>query len=166
MAVGPRRQWQPSAMDIPAYRGAFLSSPWELMRRMSEDMDRLFQSLASGKLQTGESEVSLWAPDIEVERKPDTLNVRADLPGLKPEDVEVSVDDGLLTISGERRQEHREEHEGVVRSERSYGRFYRTILLPDGVDEDDISANFKDGVLEIKIPVPEREKHRIPVKSS
>ena len=164
MAVGQRRQWQPSVMDIPGYRGAFLSSPWELMRRMSEDMDRLFESFQSGQLQTEEGR-GAWSPQLEVERQGNELCIRADLPGLKPEDIEVNLDDGLLTIAGERRQEQRDEREGVRRTERSYGRFYRALQVPDGVQEDEISATFKDGVLELKIPVQERQQRRIQIKS-
>ena len=86
--------------------------------------------------------------------------MRADLPGLKRDDITVEVDDGVLTLSGERRQENREEREGFYRSERSYGSFYRTIPLPEGVEEDDISATFDEGVLEVRVPVPEQAQRR------
>ena len=96
----------------------------------------------------------------EVEQRGGDLVVRADLPGLKAEDINVSVDRGLLTISGERRQENREEREGFIRSEISYGTFYRTIPLPEGADENRVAAIFRNGVLEITIPVSEREPGR------
>jgi HSP20 family protein len=116
------------------------ASPWELMRRMSEEMNLV--------------------PHIEVEQRGSDLVVRADLPGLKADDINISVDRGMLTISGERRQEHREEREGFIRSEIRYGTFYRAIPLPEGADENRVAATFRDGVLEITIPVSEPEQGR------
>jgi HSP20 family protein len=152
-------------MESPGFRGGFASSPWELMRRMSEDLDTLFESFGPRRFQGSESSGALWAPDIEVERKGKELRIRADLPGLKPEDIEVDLDDGVLTISGERKHEQREEREGVFRTERSYGRFVRSLQVPDGLDESDISATFRNGVLEITVPIQERQQKRIQVKS-
>ncbi len=74
--------------------------------------------------------------------------------------MSIEVEDGILTLSGERRQESREEREGFYRSERSYGNFYRSIPLPEGVNEDDISATFGDGVLEVRVPVPAQQQRR------
>jgi len=111
------------------------------MRRMSEEMNQL-------------------VPHIEVEQRGGDLVVRADLPGSAAEDINVTVDRGRLIISGERRQENREEREGFIRSEISYGTFYRTIPLPEGADENRIAATFRDGVLEITIPVSERDQGR------
>jgi HSP20 family protein len=102
----------------------------------------------------------LLVPHIEVQQRGNELVVKADLPGLRPEDINVAVDRGVLTISGERRQEEREEREGFIRSEISYGTFYRTIPLPDGADEERVAATFRNGVLEITIPVSEREAGR------
>jgi HSP20 family protein len=101
-----------------------------------------------------------WAPQIEIVQRDDEIVVRADLPGLDRNDIDVEVNDGVLTISGERRQESRDEREGFIRSERAYGSFYRAIPLPDGVNAEEISANFRDGVLEIAVPVPENQRQR------
>lgn len=145
------------------------ASPWELMRRMSEEMDQLFESLGGRRAtpagrQRGGMELGtaapLLVPHIEVQQRGNELVVKADLPGLRPEDINVAVDRGVLTISGERRQEEREEREGFIRSEISYGTFYRTIPLPDGADEGRVAATFRNGVLEITIPVSEREAGR------
>ena len=144
------------------------ASPWELMRRMSEEMNQLFESLGGAGTAparpAGPSEFGIAAPmlvpHIEVEQRGGDLVVRADLPGLKAEDINVSVDRGRLTISGERRQENREEQEGFIRSEVSYGTFYRTIPLPEGANENQVAATFRDGVLEITIPLSERESGR------
>jgi HSP20 family protein len=138
------------------------------MRRMSEEMNQLFESLggtgrAAGR-QPGGSEAGIApptvVPHIEVEQRGNDMVVRADLPGLTAEEIDVSVENGVLTISGERRLENREEREGVVRSEVTYGTFYRTIPLPSGADENRVSATFRNGVLEITIPVSEREQGR------
>jgi len=166
---GSRRgETQRSLTRWPSLLAGSPASPWELMRRMSEEMDRLFESLGGARTaparQPRPSEFGVAAPmlvpHIEVEQRGGDLVVRADLPGLKPEDINVSVDRGMLTISGERRQENREEREGFIRSEVSYGTFYRTIPLPDGADENRVAATFRNGVLEISIPVSEREQGR------
>ncbi len=143
------------------------ASPWELMRRMSEEMNQLFESLGAARTAPGRSGPSdfgiaapMLVPEIEVEQRGSDLVVRADLPGLKADEINVSVDRGRLTISGERRQENREEREGFIRSEVSYGTFYRTIPLPEGADESQVTATFRNGVLEITIPVSEREQGR------
>ena len=149
----------------PGSLGAFAASPWEVMRRMSEDLDRLFDSFHGGRSRGLETSGSMWNPEVEMEQRGNELRIRADLPGLKPEDVEVNLDDGVLTIQGERRQEKRDENEGILRSERSYGRFVRSIPVPDGVDESDIKATFRNGVLEVTVPMPERQQRKIPIKT-
>ena len=145
------------------------ASPWELMRRMSEEMDQLWETfggrrrggLAAGLSGTGPGlGLGTLVPQIEVVQRKDALVVRADLPGISPEDVNLSVDNGVLTISGERKQETSEEQEGFLRSERVYGTFYRTVPLPDGADEEKVDATFTDGVLEVTVPVTARERGR------
>jgi HSP20 family protein len=90
----------------------------------------------------------------------DELVVRADLPGLKKDDVKVDVTENGITIRGERKREHEEEREGLYHSERSYGSFYRLIPLPDGAITDQAKAKFKDGVLEITMPAPPEHVRR------
>jgi HSP20 family protein len=87
-------------------------------------------------------------------QKNGTLVVKADLPGLKKEHVKVSLDDGDLVLEGERRQESKVEEKDFVRSECSYGSFYRRVPLPEGVDASKISAKVSDGVLEVTVPMP------------
>jgi HSP20 family protein len=162
----------------PTLMGGVPASPWELMRRMSEEMNQLFQSLGgtgTGLAQLGQTAPAtgrqaggdiaavtppILVPHIEVQQRRGELVVRADMPGLRPEDINISVDHGVLTISGERREEHREERDGFIRSEVSYGTFFRTIPLPDGADENRVSARFRNGVLEITVPVSDRERGR------
>jgi HSP20 family protein len=90
----------------------------------------------------------------------DHFVLKADLPGLAEGDVNIEVQDGTLTISGERKAEHEEREKGWYRIERSFGSFHRSLTLPDGVDPDRIDASFADGVLEVHIPKPEERKPR------
>lgn len=103
---------------------------------------------------------SLWAPQIETFERGNEFIVRADLPGLKKDDVKIDITDDSLTIEGERREEHEEDREGYYRSERSYGSFCRVIPLPDGAITDSAKANFNNGVLEIVMQAPPREVSR------
>ena len=94
-----------------------------------------------------------WVPDLEVIERDGTLKVRLDLPGMKREDVKVAVTDTALTIEGERRQQEEKTENGYVRSEQWYGRFFRSVPLPEGARTDDAKATFADGVLEITMAV-------------
>jgi HSP20 family protein len=99
-----------------------------------------------------------WAPPIEVLERDDKLVVRAELPGLSKDDVKVEVTDDLLTIEGERREEREETREGYRHSERRYGRFSRSLPLPEGVSPEDVRCTFQNGVLEVTMPAPQVEK--------
>jgi len=144
------------------------ASPFTMMRRMMEDMDRLFSPFATTQqaprgqqgLQRGGQRAlqplsrGLWAPQVELFERGSNLVVRAELPGLSREDVDVEVDDDALVIRGERHNDVEDEHDGYYRSERSYGSFFRAIPLPEGVDASSCNASFKDGVLEVTLPKP------------
>ena len=99
---------------------------------------------------------ALWAPQIEVSEREGKLLICADLPGLRKEDVKVELTDEALTIQGERQ----EQREGRGYSERTYGSFYRSIPLPEGVNTDGAQARFQDGVLEVTIPMPKHEEQQ------
>lgn len=141
-------------------------SPFGLMTQLSQEMDRLFDDFwrdpfgrtpaRSGQRDTGDVAGSTWIPDLEIHTHDGELIVRADLPGMKKDDVEVDVTDGVLTIQGERRQGCEEDLEGGYRSECRYGLFVRSIPLPEGIDPEDVTAGFEDGVLEVRMPAPER----------
>ncbi len=137
----------------------FSMNPFALMRRMQEEMERAF---ASG----GQQGSRAWTPAIEVSERDGNYVVCAELPGLRPDDVTVEVTDHALVIEGERRQEQEQNEGGVHRTERSYGRFYRAVPLPEGVNGEQAQANFKDGVLEVKIPMPQQQeqRRRIPIQ--
>jgi len=139
------------------------SSPFSFMRRFSEEMDRLFgdfgieHGLASEFGRLADLEGSLWSPQVEAFEREGKLIVRADLPGLTKDDINVDITDDAIKIRGERRQEKEENEAGYYRSERSYGSFYREIPLPNGVNREEANATFRDGVLEITMPAPARQ---------
>jgi HSP20 family protein len=143
------------------------------MRRFTEDIDRAF-GLSTGRGSTSSSDLDFstddftWVPTIEVRQQGDNLVIHADLPGLSENDVRVEATDDGLIIQGERRQEQTVEDGGIVRTERVYGRFYRLIPLPDDAKVENAQATFRNGVLEITVPVPQsaRQNRQIPVGSS
>jgi HSP20 family protein len=100
----------------------------------------------------------MFTPQVELFQRGDELVVRADLPGLSPEEVQVEVEDGVLVISGERRNEMEDRREGFFHSERRYGAFQRAIPLPEQVNEEQVRAAFRDGVLEVTVPMPQPEQ--------
>jgi HSP20 family protein len=141
----------------------FGSGPFALMRRMQDDIDRMFGGFGMGRGWPAfgrETEAATWAPPVEAFQRGNELVVRADVPGLSREDLSVEIGEDSLTISGERKQDHQEEHEGVFRSERSYGSFCRIIPLPEGAVADSAKATFKDGVLEVVLQTPPHEVRR------
>jgi HSP20 family protein len=188
-------------------------SPFAMMRRMMDDMDRLFSdfgfaqpgllasslfgpdawsqldpSRAIGSGQSGSAgqqraisgqsggaqqglqrggqsglqnwQQGLWSPQVEVRERDNNIVVRADLPGLSRDDIDIEVDDDALIIHGERHNDWEDEQEGYYRSERSYGSFYRAIPLPEGVDPNACNATFKDGVLEVTLPKPQQAQSK------
>jgi len=146
------------------------STPFSFMRRFATDMERLFEEFEGSRFPgffgreffpfTREFEDVTWIPEIEVLRKNGDFIVRADLPGLKKDEVKVELTNDVLTISGERKEEKEEKHEGYYRSERSYGSFFRQIPLPEGAKIDTAKAEFTDGVLEVTMQAPAREPQK------
>jgi HSP20 family protein len=122
-------------------------------------MDRVFGAGA------GAGEDVLWSPPVEVSEGQGQYKVRAELAGLKPEDVTLEIEDGALTLQGEKSQ-HEEKKDDMHRTEIRYGRFFRRIPLPEGASIDQARAKFDNGVLEISVPVPQRkeERRQIPIQ--
>ena len=121
----------------------------------TRDVDRLFDAFFGR-----ERESRRWVPQMDLVEAEDHFVLKADLPGLDEGDVSIEVQDGTLTISGERKAEHESRERGWYRIERSFGSFSRSLTLPDRVDPDGISASFDRGVLEVRIPKPEEHKPR------
>jgi HSP20 family protein len=136
--------------------------PFGILRRMQEDIDRVFGGfgLGRGLMPFGEREISDWTPAIDAFQRGNEFVVRADVPGLSREDLTVEIGDDALTIRGERKYDREEEREGVFRSERAYGSFYRSVPLPEGAVADSAKANFRDGVLEVVMQAPPQEVRR------
>jgi HSP20 family protein len=208
-----QQQQQGRPVTTPGYYSG--GSPFAMMRRMMDDMDRLFsdfgfaqpgwmssslfgpdvwssfdnpRALGAGQQSSGGQQRALsgqsgsqqglqragqsgglqswqqglWSPQVEVRERGNNIVVRADLPGLSRDDVDVEVDDDTLIIRGERHNdwEDQNEQEGYYRSERSYGTFYRAIPLPEGVDPNACNATFKDGVLEVTLPKPKEAQSK------
>lgn len=127
--------------------------PFGEMMRMQRDMDRIFRRIGGDGEPVGSETTSVaWMPKIDVKAQGDDIVVRAELPGIDPEAVDVEVTDGVLTIKGERKAEESKEGEGWLIRESSYGSFERSMVLPEGVNADDITADYKDGVLELHVP--------------
>jgi HSP20 family protein len=169
--VERRRQYEPGELarqtdPWPRWTSDFMAmSPFALARRMFDELDRSF-----GRMRWPESREPAegWWPSVEVMTRGANLVVRADLPGLRKEDVKVEVTDGGLTIEGERKREQEESGRGYYRSERSYGTFCRNIPLPEGAKTDKARAQFTNGVLEVTIPVPEGavKTHEVPIETT
>jgi HSP20 family protein len=132
---------------------------WDPVRELDSlqsDMNRLFDGFFQGR--AGNGTRRRWIPPMDLVETEDHLVLRADLPGLDEDDVNVEIKDGVLTVSGERKSEHEEKHEGFYRVERTFGAFSRSLTLPQGVDANSVNAKFDRGVLEVKIPKPEERK--------
>jgi HSP20 family protein len=150
--------------------GMSLRNPFTLMSQLSQQMDRVFNDFwmgTSGQQSWPTTDSSMWAPAIEVRQKDGELIVRADLPGLDQKDVQVEIENDALVLSGERREESEDNSDGRYHSECRYGSFYRTIPLPSGTNPDDVKAEFKSGVLEVKVKVPKEQESRrsIPIQA-
>jgi HSP20 family protein len=126
------------------------------MRQITRDMDRIFGDFGFRPMALGRTMPDLaWVPEMEVFERNGKLMIRTDLPGMKKEDIKVNVQDNVLTIEGERKVEEDVKQDGFHRTERTYGTFFRSLPLPEGVKLDNVDANFKEGVLEILMPIEE-----------
>lgn len=120
---------------------------------LHDQLDRVFERVAGGRG---------YAPAIDIVREDDAIVVKADVPGIAPDEVKIKAENGILTISGEHEQtdEERTDDDRFLRRERSYGFFSRSLALPEGVDPEAIAAHTRDGVLEVRIPLPDQPQKK------
>jgi len=144
--------------------------PWNLLDRLQREFN--LQNLLDPYAREVEGEdysnvvTSRWRPAVDIKEEDDCFVIYADLPGVDPKDIEITMDKGVLTLKGERSEEKKEEHEGYKRVERVSGSFYRRFSLPDTADAERIEAKGKNGVLEITLPKHEKvQPRKITVKS-
>jgi HSP20 family protein len=128
------------------------------MMTAQRDLDRLLRGAFSPTFGEGEVSTRTWAPPVDIYENGDNLVLKAELPGLSPEDVEISVVDNTLYLKGERKFEKEVKEQSYHRVERSYGAFTRTFSLPNSIDADKVAANYKDGVLTLTMPKKEEAK--------
>lgn len=157
-AVSRRQEYYPS-------RDLFSFSPFSIMRRLTEEMDRAFAS--SFGLPRAFGEAATWTPAVEVREENGNLDIAAELPGMTKDDVKVECTDQGIIIEGEKKREKTSEEGGYQRTERSYGHFYRMIPLPEGADADKANAEFKDGVLHVRLPINQQQQkaRQIPINA-
>jgi len=157
-AVAPRQQGELSRPEWGS-----LLTPFSTMRRFADEMDRIFQGFGFPTMDGSR----LWgpratgfSPELDIVERDGKLVLRADLPGMTKDDVNVEISENLVVIEGERKYEHEDNKDGVYRSERSYGHFRREIPLPEGVKTASATAHFKNGVLEVALEAPQTVKNR------
>ena len=134
--------------------------PFRDFDRMKMEMDRLWSSFSEGGLRRRTDEDGGWLPSLDIAETKNDLVVKAELPGMDPKDIDISLSDGSLTIKGEKKQKREEKEENYHFIERSYGSFCRSVRLPKEVKHDKVSASFKNGVLKIVLPKSEEAKKK------
>lgn len=140
-------------------------TPWTGLSTMKREMDRLFDRFWEGDLSQLPS-MGEWAPALDVSETKDAVMVKAEVPGMDPKEIQLSLQDQFLTLKGEKKQEKEEKDEHYYRAERSYGAFVRTVRLPATVDGSKVTAGFKNGLLTVSFPkAPTAKGTTIPIKA-
>jgi HSP20 family protein len=128
--------------------------PFREMTNFEDQFNRLWRGVADGKRQES------WLPAVDVFDTKEAVVLKAELAGMKPDDIQIEVEDNVLTIKGERRFAEKVEEDRYYRIERRFGSFQRSLALPQGVKADDIQASYEDGILEVRVPKAEEEQPR------
>lgn len=132
---------------------------WDPFRDMAQISDRLNRMFADESLRTFRDDAyGAWIPPVDILEKGENLIIRAELPGVQKDEIDVRIENGILSLRGERKRESEGEEDGAYRLERVYGSFSRSFALPTTVDSSRVAATFKEGVLEISIPKSEEAK--------
>jgi HSP20 family protein len=132
--------------------------PWPPLRQFHHEVNRLFNDLGANGVGEDRSRVVTghWVPAVDIREEDDRFVLTADLPGVEPKDIAITMDDGVLTLRGERKHAAEQDGNGLRRSERAGGAFYRRFSLPDSADAERITARSENGVLEVSIPKQEK----------
>eukprot|EP01027_Heterolobosea_sp_BB2_P022382 GEZU01032947.1.p2 GENE.GEZU01032947.1~~GEZU01032947.1.p2 ORF type:complete len:176 (+),score=74.73 GEZU01032947.1:468-995(+) len=147
--------WSPFDTDF-----GFGVDPWREFRRLEREMNRVFGRTGtelmpfSTDFGAGDRSLAVFTPHWDVSENDKSIMINCELPGLNKENINIDVDNDMLTISGEKKEERKEENERIHRVERRYGKFSRSLRLPKGVDPNSIQANFENGVLRVVVPKP------------
>ena len=141
--------------------------PWSLVNRLHQDLDRLFGRELGGGDDESRGAVSDWLPAVDVQEKSDAFLLQADLPGVEAKDIDITMENGMLSLRGRRQSETKQEDGGYRRVERVSGEFFRRFTLPDSADSESISAQMSNGVLTVRIGKrAEIQPRRIQVKNT
>ena len=134
--------------------------PFREIDRLQNEVNRLFEGYTTppGDRSASAAAVRLWSPVVDVAENENEIVLRAELPGMKQEDIDIELTGDTLSIRGERKFESEERKDNYVRVERSYGSFQRSFTLPDNIDEEGVSAQFNDGILDVTVPKTEQGK--------
>jgi HSP20 family protein len=132
--------------------------PFRNLAAAQNEFERLFRGALAPVMGEEEASTRTWAPPVDIYENGDNLVLKAELPGINPDDVEIRVEDNTLYLKGERKFEKEVKEQSYHRVERTYGTFTRTFSLPNSVDADKVSANYKDGVLTLTMPKREEAK--------
>ena len=141
--------------------------PYTTLPTLQDRINRLFEDTFPSRTAGREDEMSIldWRPTVDTYEEGDNIVIKADLPGVKKEDVSIDVKDNVLTLKGERKHEENVNEENYYRRESAYGKFQRAFTLPDAVDPNKIEASYKDGTLKITVPkAEERKAKKIEIK--
>jgi HSP20 family protein len=134
--------------------------PWSMLEQLRNEMDRMFESRMPATGENSNVVTSDWTPAVDIKEDNNAFTIVADIPGVDPNDIDVHMENGVLTLRGERKWQTEEEKEGYKRVERARGTFYRRFSLPDTADAEKISAKSKNGELFITIPKHEKVQPR------
>jgi len=142
-------------------------SPFRHLSSLREEIDRLFESPMAELTQSSGQFLNGWMPPVDLYEDKDNLHLKTELPGMSKDDIEISIHDGVLTLSGERKLDEKYESAETYRSERCLGRFQRTLTLPSQVNADKVKAHYQDGILTVLMPKAEESKPKhIEIKAS
>jgi len=134
-------------------------SPNRTLRTLQREVDSLFDRFFD-RTDSDQETSAVWAPRTDLIEKDDAFNLQLDVPGMTKDDITINLQNGTLTVRGERASERTDEGEEYVRVERAFGSFHRSFTLPDAVDEENIQATYEDGVLSIHVPKTEESTRR------